>query len=120
MRQQGLLRGPFLRYLLLLTLACGLTPRGYCDSVAETTCARLFACTTGAAERSALTSVYADEATCTKTFKTRSLCETQTEASLCKGQSWVPANASVCVEELRTLPCEQLATYRPTCVPPCR
>ena len=75
-RPLGLLRGALLRCALLLTLACGLSPRGYCDSIAETTCTRIFACTTGEAERWALRSVYADEAACTKALKARSLCET--------------------------------------------
>ena len=103
----------------LAVIGCGLSPRAYCDSVAELTCERLFTCTTGEAERKALLSVYSDPATCIASFKTRSQCETQTERTLCQGNRWVPAKAAVCVNELQTLPCDQLATYRPTCAPPC-
>ncbi len=102
---------------LVALAGCGLSPRAYCETVSQTTCSRLFACLTGEPERSALLAMYADEATCTKSFTTRSACETQTEASYCRSNKWVPANAAACVEEL---PCDQLSTYRPTCAPPCQ
>ncbi len=105
-----------------LTLACGPTPRGYCEGIAEASCARVFACTTGEAEAAALRTVYADEATCAKTLKTRSQCETQQDGDgVCgAGRHWVPANAAACVEEVRTVPCAQLAIFRPACASPCQ
>lgn len=105
----------------LLLSACGLSPRAYCEDVSRVTCDRLFACATTDAERAALESVYADAAACTKALQERSRCATQTETTLCgAGLEWVPANAAACVEEVRTLACEQLSTYRPSCAPPCQ
>ena len=110
-----------LALLVVLGSACGLSPRAYCEEVNRVTCERLFACTTSEAERATLERLYADPVACTKALQERSRCATLTEQQLCSsGTKWEPANAAACVDELRTLACEQLSTYRPTCAPPCQ
>ena len=105
--------------LALGLTACALTPATYCDAVGEATCERLFTCTTGEAERATLLAVYPDLAACTKTQQERSRCATLTDSTICGTRRWNPARAAVCLDEVRTLACDQVATYVPSCPPPC-
>lgn len=113
------MRTPLLLGVVLLA-GCGLSPPAYCEQVASVTCERLFACTVGQAEREALESMFADVRVCTSSLQQRSRCATLSEQGLCGSRRWAPDNALKCIDELEVLPCDALATFRPTCASPCQ
>lgn len=107
-----------LALLSLVAAAACQSPSSYCQAVLDVTCERLFACATDV-ERAALQTQFADAAACSKAMSSRARCSTQTEATFCVSRKWNASKAATCLDEVKRISCESLATFRPTCAPPC-
>jgi hypothetical protein len=92
--------------LSLVLMGCGLSPRGYCDEVAASSCARGYRCAKTEEERQALGK---DQNDCTKNVRLQLGCERiDDESKVCEsiGLKYSPANAATCISKLQQLSCE--------------
>jgi hypothetical protein len=100
--------------MLAFTGACGgdddgstVDPAAACDRLAETTCAKLYECTTEA-ERDAL-SLPATEAACVSDRKDAYGCEEVTLENVCDGgEVYDSGAADECLDQLEALECGQV------------